>query len=539
MSLKNMITRYNELPVRKAGTVVLMIYSILLIVMLYLHVPTLDEAQSWLIARDASYRDIFFYLPHYESHPPFWHLLLSVPAKLGVSYELGLKSIEFASAFLMVSFFIYLSPFNNVIKTFVPFTYFMFYQYGVMSRPYAFLVSGIFLCAHFVGTRKESPVKLIASLAYLCLWSAYGIAIAGGIAAVWIIEILAGALRNKSNPVKELLSDKKRLLGLFALLVFAAALICEISPASDNYVAISTGGGIGQYLADYVKLFFVLPSEAFFTNLAGGGAGKIDIVTIAVTGVITAVILAVAFIFAKKAGMVRYLIVPLLCFYVIAARYISVHHYGLSGMIIIFALWTSLEQLVRDGEDTSSDKVFKVVRPVSTILIAAMILIGSYWSVMASINENIYPVSGGRRLAQTAKELGIGKGEVTVSAAWYIKKDNDGNILRIYYGEGTNVFVPAAPYFRHNVISNLYPDYSYCITKVASQVESDNLLGSIMRRPDPDFILSNSEQTMSDYLEYTGNKSSYSQVDVIPSGNCYKDSEISFIGTYVYARNAQ
>ena len=539
MGFKNMITRYNSIPVRKAGTVILLVYSIFLIVMLYLHVPTLDEAQSWLIARDASYRDIFFYLPHYESHPPFWHLLLSLPAKLGVSYELGLKSIEFASAFLMISFFVFLSPFNNLIKTFVPFTYFMFYQYGVMSRPYAFLVSGIFLCAHFIGTRRENPLRLIAALAYLCLWSAYGIAVAGGIAAVWTAETVFEAVMGGMDPVKFLLSDRKRIMGLIALLVFAAALIYEISPASDNYVAISTNEGTVSYLTDYCRLFFMLPSEAFFTNLAGEGAGKADIMTVIITGLISVILLAVTFCFCKAARMVRYMVFPLLCFYVIAARYISVHHYGLAGILLIFALWVSHDSVVKGGETITTEGIFKVIRPVSIVLVTGMILIGMYWSVIASLNENTYPVASGRKLAQTARELGIGKGEVTANAAWYIKKDDNGNILRIYYGEGTNVFVPAAPYFKHNVISGLYPDNTYCVTKVASDSESSLLLGSIRERPDPDYIFSNSEQTMEDYLEYTGIKSDYTKIDVIPSGNCYKDSGINFIGTYVYARNAQ
>lgn len=55
------------------------------------HEPWFDEAQSWLIARDASFRDMLLVRPHYEGHPPLWWLMLSVPAKLGVPYEIGLK----------------------------------------------------------------------------------------------------------------------------------------------------------------------------------------------------------------------------------------------------------------------------------------------------------------------------------------------------------------------------------------------------------------------------------------------------------------
>lgn len=43
------------------------------------HEPWFDEAQSWLIARDASFRDMLLVRPHYEGHPPLWWLMLSVP----------------------------------------------------------------------------------------------------------------------------------------------------------------------------------------------------------------------------------------------------------------------------------------------------------------------------------------------------------------------------------------------------------------------------------------------------------------------------
>ena len=57
----------------------------------FFHEPWFDEAQSWQIAKCASIKDILFEVPHYEAHPPLWHLLLSLFAKIGVPYELGLS----------------------------------------------------------------------------------------------------------------------------------------------------------------------------------------------------------------------------------------------------------------------------------------------------------------------------------------------------------------------------------------------------------------------------------------------------------------
>ena len=59
----------------------------LVITGLYFHEPLFDAAQSWLIGRDASMYDILFVLPHYEGHPPLWHIILKAVSLMGLSYE--------------------------------------------------------------------------------------------------------------------------------------------------------------------------------------------------------------------------------------------------------------------------------------------------------------------------------------------------------------------------------------------------------------------------------------------------------------------
>ena len=69
-------------------------YLALVVVVMCFHEPWFDEAQSWLIARDSSFADLLTLRPHYEGHPPLWTLLLSIPAKTGVPYEIGLKGVQ-------------------------------------------------------------------------------------------------------------------------------------------------------------------------------------------------------------------------------------------------------------------------------------------------------------------------------------------------------------------------------------------------------------------------------------------------------------
>ncbi len=78
----------------KANILALSFFSVLLIIVISFHEPWFDEAQSWLIARDASFHDMLLVIPHYEGHPPLWWFILSIPSKLGLPYEISLKTIN-------------------------------------------------------------------------------------------------------------------------------------------------------------------------------------------------------------------------------------------------------------------------------------------------------------------------------------------------------------------------------------------------------------------------------------------------------------
>ena len=90
------------------------------------HEPWLDEAQAWLIARDASYHDIIFTLPHYEGHPPLWWLILSIPAKLNMPYEMSLTIVSMVISAVSVYLIIFKSPFCAAFRLTLPFTFFIF-----------------------------------------------------------------------------------------------------------------------------------------------------------------------------------------------------------------------------------------------------------------------------------------------------------------------------------------------------------------------------------------------------------------------------
>ena len=80
-SFSQRLDAFERLPGVAPEWIAFALYVALLCIVASFHEPWFDEAQSWQIARVASLRDILFSIPHYEGHPPLWHLLLALPAR--------------------------------------------------------------------------------------------------------------------------------------------------------------------------------------------------------------------------------------------------------------------------------------------------------------------------------------------------------------------------------------------------------------------------------------------------------------------------
>src|SRR5919108_4554632 len=103
--------------------------------MLFYHEPWFDEAQAWLIARDASPLDLVTRVLRYEGSPGLWHLILMVPARLHLPYA-TLNVVSGLFALAAGALFLRLAPFPWPVRLLYPFSFWAFYQYGVVARSY-------------------------------------------------------------------------------------------------------------------------------------------------------------------------------------------------------------------------------------------------------------------------------------------------------------------------------------------------------------------------------------------------------------------
>ena len=153
----------------------------------YHHEPFSDEAQAYLIARDASLWDIVKDVARAEGHPLLWYIWLKVLLASGLTYSyIFLASI--IPNFLGVWLFIKKAPFPPLVRYLFPLTYFIFYQYNIVARGYSFWLLFISLAAIYYPKRKIHPWQYIIILMVLGQIEIYTFLLSGGIFAMGLYE---------------------------------------------------------------------------------------------------------------------------------------------------------------------------------------------------------------------------------------------------------------------------------------------------------------------------------------------------------------
>src|SRR5574344_2267888 len=170
--------------------IIWILYVFLLCFISYYHEPWHDEGQAWLIARDDSLWHLITYTTHLEGHPPIWHLILMPFAKLGVPFELGIKAVNISFCASAMWLLIIKSPLAWYWRFFLPFSYFFFYQFGVINRTYSLLMFAMMLAAYFYPQKNNNPLQLVGALILLSGSQAYGMMIACGVACAWFVDIV-------------------------------------------------------------------------------------------------------------------------------------------------------------------------------------------------------------------------------------------------------------------------------------------------------------------------------------------------------------
>lgn len=380
----------------KCDVITLIIYLLGVCTVSYFHEPWFDEAQSWAIARSGTIKEILFEIPHYEGHPPLWHLILVPFAKLGAPYELSLAAVNIFFMTLAVAVLLFKSPFPKLIRCLLPFNFFLFYQYGVISRPYCILVLAIFLAAVCYKNRNEHPVKYLLCFALMCAVHSYGIIIAGCLCIVWLIEIFTEY--KKSGKLADILKDRRCWL-MFCLLIFAMLVMAAIVPDENVYLG-------GKMSSETEKKFdfscinilfcFVIFSDSIITSFFNY-AGVPSEIASQIPVIVVSILLVALFVTITYRN--KKLLTFLLPYGVLSIFgsfvYISPHHIGVITAFVIFVLWIIVDEngkvLLPEYMNKISAKIGKKLKVILKAIAFLPLLIPIAWSCTSSYFDIRYP----------------------------------------------------------------------------------------------------------------------------------------------------
>ena len=370
-----------------------------------------DEAQAWLIARDAPIGHLFTHQLRYEGHPPLWYLILAVPAKLGLPYaSLKVVGVLFGAA----GVFLLLFGFPRVplyIRVLAPFALFIAYQYTIVARSYVLILPLLLLIARMYGRRSGHPGRFTLLLVLLSNVSVHGFAIACALAALFVVEVL---LKRIPAPPR-----RAFFYSAVAFVLHGLLLVVLLWPAGDTMSTFHLHSPLdserhAQVVSSIVPALFWAPAvdEAPLEAVA-----KVAAALIALT-------ILVWWIFRSGAGAPFAL--AMLGVYGVTLRYYAMWHEGIFFFVILFGAVLAFERC-RGG-------VLHVAAQVALVL---LLLRHAEWGLRSLHYDFRWDVTGSARTAAYLRDQKLHE--------------------RQLYGTGA-AMVEVQPYFDTNVLDNYRND---------------------------------------------------------------------------------
>ena len=217
----------------RAENLILGIYTLVSFLLVFVHEPWRDEAQFWLLARDASIPEILGNISK-EGIPPLWQLLLKPFAMLGLPYNPTISIISFLLVAAAAWIFVKKAPFSRYAKYILLISPVFIYCYATVSRSYSLMPMIFTLLAIVYPKRLQRPILyglLIALLfeVHVILW---------GMVAALAVEYLVAIIRayQKDKSIKR---AARSLTAAIPLLIAGLHYVLWFSAGARASVAVS------------------------------------------------------------------------------------------------------------------------------------------------------------------------------------------------------------------------------------------------------------------------------------------------------------
>lgn len=475
-------------------------FIVLYIVVSVFHEPMYDEAQAWMIARDASWFDLIFEIPHYEGHPPFWHLILALFAKSGVPFEIGLRIPGALFCIASVWFILFKSPFPRMVKCILPFTYYIFFRYSIVVRPYCMTMLAFCLVAVLYRKKADKPFSFMVALMLLCASSAYGMAFAAGICIVWLIELFVNIKRNYT----------KQLVAMVILLICNLGLLYLMFPKEDTNAVVMYS--FSTIIYGLIYMFAVGPADAMFLDsgmdarLQNYAQKVLTENTMSYLNILIGVItVAVLVYFLRKYKKLLLFFIPYSLFALFsAAVYFWYHHIGLIHLFLIFVFWCALDQEKKEDLRNipsylkkmaeAKPKLCKRIKMVFIILCLGMSLA---WNVFCTGTDLFQKTWYTKDLAEGIVEIGADRNNCMIQ--WEVVREGKMEELSDYTDASKYRHIPTVTqffdclaYFDENIFYNHnggQKDVCYNQQQIPSEEQQQKVLEEIATYGYPEFFI--------------------------------------------------
>jgi len=367
------------------------------------HEPWFDEAQAWLIARDSGLIELLTDRLRYEGSPGLWHLLLAVPAKLGLPYRtISLISVTLAIA--TVFLFLRYSPFTWHVKALFPFGFFTIYQYAVVARSYVLMALVLVALAAVYHRRNERPVLWFFLLGLLANVNVHGFFIAGFLAAYHLVQL---AIHRRQLPARTLRAHG---VGAVVLGSIAVLEILQLLPPDDL-----------SFPADSTNFRCMILLALPFTPRV---VSSIPVLAFS------------AFLFWRRRLLLVWLGPTAAVLWIFVFKTASCWHEGIIYYYWVFCLWIALDAPPR-AADRPPDAAAGQLAMAANVMMILVLAVQVYWGMICAARDVLYAYSGSQAASRYLAEHRLTDREIyacgysTVSLLPYFPE----NIFDNYHGK--------------------------------------------------------------------------------------------------------
>ena len=361
-----------------------------------------DEWQAWRIVTSSRTLAELLSNSKYEGHPAIWYLSLYLVSKLSDSpFAMQLLHVLIGTSATFV--FCRYAPFSRWQKTFLCFGYFLFFEYFIVSRNYAF---GVLTLWVFCALRLHAPRRILAcavTLGLLANTSAFGAIIALSFGAWLLMETFTSG--RKTSMLK-----RAGFASILALSVVLASV--QSAPPPDNSPRMLTwntsllGTSLEKTFASIWKSYVPIPADLphfWNTNLLDQfsrfNAGNVILESRDIQAMLALSLIGMSALALLRtpAVMVAYIFTTgMLLFFLHAKVNHGIRHTGHLFLVLVACLWLSYGA-------TAYRTRFPTIT-FTSIYTAVLFAIQPVAGLVCAATDLVYPFSASQAAAKFIKD---------------------------------------------------------------------------------------------------------------------------------------